>query len=352
MTVEPSLPPITCPSTLVASCAPLLGFAPRDCLVAFIHGVPGRRSPVILRVDLPAPDSAALAARHTATCISGTGGAAVDVVAWVGAESSATRRALPSTCFLAHLAEFLGQVGVEVGAMLSTNGQVWWSQACDDPTCCPEQATALDNERVTAVQAEYVFAGYAPLAGREELATRVARDHTRAATVERALHRRQVQLTPRWRATQIRFLTGLLLEVGSCTGTPSTTTPASTARALRALADIRVRDVVLRRLVVDDRTCAECWSATVEVLCGLLRGAPAGATAPVATVLALVAWMRGDGALATMSLQRAAEESGYRLAELAERLIASGTDPAIWRESLRELPESECLDPSGRGTPP
>ena len=76
------------------------------------------------------------------------------------------------------------------------------------------------------------------------------------------------------------------------------------------------------------------------------------ATAPVATVLALVAWMRGDGALATMSLQRAAEEPGYRLRELAERLIVSGTDPAIWRESLRGLSESGCLDPSGRGTHP
>lgn len=352
MTAEPSLPPIICPSTLVASCAPLLGFVPRDCLVAFIHGVPGRRSPVILRVDLPAPGSAAPAARHTAMSISGTGGVAVDVVAWVSAESSATREALPSTSFLLHLAEFLGLVGVEVGAMLSTNGQVWWSQACDDRACCPEQATALDSERVIAVQAEYVFAGYAPLAGREELAKRVARDQPRAAQVDRALRRRQVQPTSRWRASQIRFLTMLLLESGSCAGAPSTATPASTARALRALADIRVRDVVLRRIVVDDRTCAACWSATVEVLCGLLRGAPAGATAPVATVLALVAWMRGDGALATMSLQRAAGESGYRLAELAERLISSGTDPAIWRESLRGLPESECLDPSGRGTHP
>jgi hypothetical protein len=197
-----------------------------------------------------------------------------------------------------------------------------------------------------------VFAGYAPLAGREELATRIARDQKRAAQVDRALHRHQARPTPRWRATQIRFLTTLLLEVGSCTGTPSAATPASTARALRALADIRVRDVVLRRLVVDDRTCPACWSATVEALCGLLRGAPAGATAPVATVLALVAWMRGDGALATMSLQRAAEEPGYRLAGLAERLIVSGTDPAIWRESLRGLSESECLDPSGRGTHP
>ena len=350
MTAEPSLPPITCPSTLVASCAPLLGFVPRDCLVAFIHGVPGRRSPVILRVDLPVPDSAGPAARHTAMSISGTGGVAVDVVAWVSAESSATRQSLPSSSFLAHLAESLALVGVEVGAVLSTNGRVWWSQACADPACCPEQATALDSERVTAVQAEYVFAGYAPLAGREEIAQRIERDGRLFHDVQARLTTGPVPTsTQRWRDNQVRILTGLLLPDRACNARVRQLTPAMATRLHRGLADIRVRDVLLHRLIVRGRDCDPCWSGTIDVLCAAVRSAPFGWSAPAATVLALVAWMRGEGSLATLSLERALDEDpGYRLAALAADMMRSGTDPRIWRASLASLAESECRDPGAR----
>ena len=350
MTAEPFLPPITCPSGLVASCAPLLGFAPENCLVAFIHGVPGRISPVILRVDLPSRRDAKPAAIQTALSIDGTGGLAIDWVAWVNDDDSTTRDDLSSAAFLAELQSALELVGLEVGGNLSTNGRVWWSHACTEPGCCPVLGTALDVLTMNAVRAEYVYAGYAPLGSREELADRITRDDQRAAEVADVMRRRPpAKPTQRWRDAQIRLLAGLLLPRDACTAPVTPMTATVSARVHRALADIRVRDVILHRLVVRGRHCNRCWEGTLATLCDAVRTAPEPECAPAATILGLVAWMRGEGALATLCIQRAlAEDPDYRLANLAAGLMTQGSDPRIWRESLASLPESECRNPGRR----
>ncbi len=80
-----------------------------------------------------------------------------------------------------------------------------------------------------------------------------------------------------------------------------------------------------------------------------MRSAPEGGCAPAATMLGLVAWTRGEGALATLCIQRAqAEDPDYRLAGLAAGLMGQGSDPRLWRASLAGLPESECRNPGRR----
>ena len=187
MTAEPLLPPITCPSSLVAACAPLLGFVPEKSLVAFIHGVPGRVSPVIMRVDLPPDGHAAAAAAQTALSIDGTGGVAVDWVAWVDDHDSTSRDDLSSARFLHELRQALDLVGIEVGGNLSTNGRMWWSHTCNEPECCPSQGTQLDAGIMNSVRAEYVYAGYAPLPSRDDLTARITRDEGRVLKVQQAL---------------------------------------------------------------------------------------------------------------------------------------------------------------------
>ncbi len=275
MTAEPVLPPITCPSGLVASCAPLLGFQPERSLVALIHGVPGRVSPVIMRVDLPADDQVTDAAAQTALSIRGTGGFALDWVAWVEDPDGTTRDQVSSAGFLRELSCALDMLGIEVGASLSTNGRMWWSHSCLDPACCPGEATPLDAAVMNEVRAEFVYAGYAPLASRGDLAARIARDDERAGEVSRAMQRRRrPQSTQRWRDAQVSFLTRVLLPRTAC-GLPAIPlTVSGRVRVLRALDDIRVRDVVLHRLVVRGHHCDRCWEATIETLCAVLRSAP------------------------------------------------------------------------------
>lgn len=343
----------------MASCAPLLGFTPEHSLVAFISGVPQRRSPVVMRVDLPATGDARNAATHSAVSIAGTGGVAVDAVAWVDDQATEAQSRLSSSQFVTELLAALDLVGIEVGAIVSTNGTVWWAHGCPDPACCPQGARPLDTATMQAIRAEYVYAGYAPLASREQLAHRIARDDVRAHDVAEALGRRtSPRPTMRWRDAQIRFVASVLMPAPDCVadyldgasrGAPAPLTPSAAARLYRALADIRVRDVVLHRLAVRDPHCGPCRTETIETLCGVVRAAPRGWAAPAATILALVSWLHGEGALASLAVQRALDEDPeYRLALLARQLMSRGTDPRDWRAGLQELSESECRNPRGR----
>ena len=213
MTANPILPPITCPTSLVASCAPLLGFVPHHCIVAFVLGVPGRSGPVLVRFDLGDPAHVVRHAETLAAGITGTGGCGVDLVAWVDVPDDATRLELPSESLLDELSVRLYDLGVDVAASLSTNGRVWWSHDCPDVLCCGG-SRPLDAEVLSTVRAEYVYAGFAPLASREELIARLDRDETRSAAVApRLAASRAPANRERWRKTQIGFLTGLLVLV-------------------------------------------------------------------------------------------------------------------------------------------
>ena len=355
MTANRILPRTTSPTSLVASCAPLLGFVPADCVVAFVLGVPDRPGPVLVRLDLGDPDQAADRADELAAGIAGTGGTAVDLVAWVDAVDDATRLELPSEMLLDELDARLYELGVDVTASLSTNGRVWWSHDCPHLLCCGG-SRPLDEDVLSTVRAEYVYAGYAPLASRDELAARLARDEARSAAVAPRLGSRRAPANlERWREAQIGFLTGLLVPdrarrlagsaaTGSSRRDAGLPIPAADVlRALRGLADVRVRDVVLRRLIVADQSAADPWRHTVALLEDLVRCAPAGAGAPAATLLGIVTWMRGEGAQATIALARAEEDDPkYRLAELTRQVITRGTDPAAWRATMSTLTEAEC----------
>lgn len=344
MTAIPNPPPISCPSSLVASCAPLLGFAPRDCVVVLVHDVPGRDWPVVVRVDLPAT-AAPSEASVLASSVHRTGGLAVDIVAWLDAPDESVREDLPTTAWLSELTDALDRLGVEVAECLSTNGRVWWSHACTDPLCCPEKGTSLDAQVMTSVQAEFVYAGYAPLASRDAVAARLSRDEPRASRVAASLSEScRPSRIERWRDAQISWLCDVLLPPeGRPPAKGAGLTTSAAARFHLALADIRVRDTVLRRVAIAERSCPMCWAETIEALCDAVRCAPQGAGAPAATFLALIAWLHGEGALATIALDRAFEDDpDYSLADLAHQLIVRGTDPRHWQSSLAGLSEVAC----------
>jgi hypothetical protein len=352
---DPHLPPITCPTSLIASCAPLLGFTPRHCLVAFVLGVPGRPGPVLVRTDLPRPGAELGWAAGVAGSIAGTGGTGVDLVAWCEVPDTVVRGGLVTVPALHALWAALDGAAIDVLATLTTNGRVCWLHDCPDPCC--ERPRPLDPAVMTAVQAEYVYAGYAPLASREALAARLAADAVRTSRVASSLRtRRPVRGLERWRDIELAHLTGLLVPgelpasrssaLHTGTGGRSLGTPVDArlaARAIHALADITVRDTLLLRLVVADDRDARGWRDTIDLLADITRCAPAGRAAPLATLLAIVAWMRGEGALASVALERAElDDPGYRLAHLAREVISRGMDPREWRRSMSRLTEAQC----------
>lgn len=117
--------------------------------------------------------------------------------------------------------------------------------------------------------------------------------------------------------------------------------PEAVAEALVALRDVSWRDALLAALcpgwmpdglLADEPTAAASAAVAgldpelaLERLSTLVHATPRGEAAPVLTVLAQVAWSRGDGALASIALEEAlAIEPGYRLADLLDRLVSSG----------------------------
>lgn len=354
MTANPSLPPITCPTSLVASCAPLLGFVPKECVVAFVLGVPDRSGPVLIRLDLGDGHDARERARELTAGIVGTQGSAVDLVAWIDAPDDAVRAELPSERFVDELFACLDDAGVGVASSVSTNGRVWWSHDCPDVLCCGDPQP-LDPDVLSTVQAEYVYAGFAPLASRAELSARIEPDHERVAILTGRLSRsREVTNPERWREVQIGFLSGLLVPGWRARSTAASAGAATRragspialpnlARCLRGLQDVRVRDVVLHRMILAEQRPADPWRQTVQLLEELVRCAPERCGAPPATLLAIVAWMRGDGASANIALDRAeADDQHYQLALLTRQVITRGVDPVVWRRTMATLTEAEC----------
>lgn len=106
------------------------------------------------------------------------------------------------------------------------------------------------------------------------------------------------------------------------------------------LRDVRVRDTVLwecARMAGDERMAA------LSVLMVGLRCAPTGAVAPVATCCALVAWLAGDGARASVAVERAlADDPAYSLAQLLVQSLAAGMPPGAWQQATAGLSRIEC----------
>jgi Domain of unknown function (DUF4192) len=150
----------------------------------------------------------------------------------------------------------------------------------------------------------------------------------------------EANLEPQLRARAIWPTTQTL------TGNPAE--PITSAEsALLALSDVGVRDALLVRFAHEQGSCRSCWSHSIAALVEMVRAGPAGHVAPSATVLALVAWLSGDGALGSVALERAlADDPDYRLARLVGQLIGSGVAPQAWRDSLAGLTEEECLHKS------
>ena len=104
----------------------------------------------------------------------------------------------------------------------------------------------------------------------------------------------------------------------------------TTRRVLGGLRDIGFRDDVLRRCtdVHDD--------ALPRVLQELSRLAPPELAAPPYTLLAAAVYLRGNGALAGMALERAlAVEPDYSLARLLDEALMRQVPPSVLRRAWR-----------------
>jgi hypothetical protein len=359
---DPRMPPLVRlgeVGELAAALPHLLGFRPAESLVVVsLRGRPGRagdggRIGLTARIDLPPAAYRPVAVGRLVEAIGSDSPAAVvlavvseasdEVAPPVAAGTGAGRGRpggtpdLPHRALLEVAVPAFTAAGVPVRESLLVRRGRWWSYDCAESCCLPGAGTPLPAG-TSPLAAASALAGQVVAADRAELERRIAPVGLLAAAgMARACDEVGSQLaarTDRLGAAAVAAESWTLLEEAVQRLAPGT---------VRALPDPEVARLAWGLLDVDVRDRAMGWAlgssaAAAEVLwTELTRRAPAPLDAAPATLLAVTAWVRGDGALANVALDRAlSSRPDHRLALLLRSALDACIPPADVRRLIRE----------------
>ena len=172
--------------------------------------------------------------------------------------------------------------------------------------------------------AEAVFDGRVTHSSRESLAATLTPDTSAARAVAALLDGAEPVA-----AAGIRWL------ITEHAASRSTTPPDVVAGLALALAQPALRDEAWRWLSRDSaRSYVEFWS-------DLVRRTPEELVSGPASVLALAAWLAGEGALAWCAVDRAREvDPEHSLARLVAEMLTAATSPELWEVIAEKVGES------------
>jgi hypothetical protein len=321
------------PGELAAALPQLLGFRPAESLVAVGLRGPDRRAVCLTaRVDLPPPQHSASLARDLARSM--LTGDPTGVLAVVVSEDDDGAE-LPHRLLLRELVLALRGHGVPLTDALLVRRGRWWSYDCPDACCAPGAGTPLPAG-TSELAAAAVWAGTVVEADRAALAARLTAEGPAVAAMARACDEVGDELATRtaqlgWDAVAEEAWADLLAAVDDAGPARAGRLPdRQVARLAWGLRDTDLRDRALTLALEEHAAAAEAlWTE-------LTRRAPAPLDTAPATLLAVSAWLRGDGALANVALDRAlAGEPSYTLAGLLRTALDACLPPAAVREVIR-----------------
>jgi hypothetical protein len=347
-----------------------LGFRPSESAVLVSLRAPRGQVGLVMRVDtcdLADHDAGPQLARSAVTLLDRDGARRVMCVLYTDGPDP---RGAPSSLHDAarHLREAVeGPFGDVDLRVVTPTGHL--ELACIDDRCCPPGGRPLHELESTQVGAHMVLAGSSVLGSRDELARIDRADDQARRSVARVRRRWEQRCRDAWLAGPDGVETWREESVAAWRAAVELidgTAPARGApwgRLEAGLADRRVRDAVLVALVpgtadlpercvrgvvpspADDaamgaamrrimdgeegvlppREACLLHEATLEALVGHGRS---GHQAPALTLLAVLAWWRGDGARAQILLDRAlTDDPEYRLATMLADLVGAAIGP-------------------------
>ncbi len=321
------------PGQLAALVPHLVGFVPAESLVALSLRGERARVGLTLRGDLA--DGPGLL-RLVGRAVQDDGAAACALLVFT--EEPSTAAGHPAADLVAQVVDDLADRGVEVTSQVLVRSGTWVSYDCA-LACCPPTGTPVevDAPAVQGLAAAAALEGRAVLASREALVESLGPHVPLGTAVAR---RRQEQAlrglrsgpaeVARWRAALDAFDAGGAGRTGGrpAQGHGPAGRSAVDAPALAAgLHLVAVRDTVLSWTVSRS-------DALLAVALQVCRGCVPPHDAPAATVLAWVAYARGDGALALVALQRALRtDPSYSLAGLLLHALEHAAPPALVRRA-------------------
>jgi hypothetical protein len=325
----------------------LLGFHPSSSIV--LLGISGPREQIRLafRYDLPDPVNSTL-----------SGDIAAHAVAVLRRQQIRTAIIIgygPGS-LVTPVADLLGQVmrssGLAVREMLRVEAGRYWSYLCRDLRCCPADGVPFDALAHPAAAA-LSAAGLTAQPDRASLARTLAPAPGITAAMEKATDRalrRAEELTKEAMAVPgCGDAARLVIDAGRRAvreavavyrGGGAIADHDQIAWLTVTLADLRVRDDAWARMDPEYRLAhRRLWTDVV-------RHARARYVPAPASLLAFTAWQSGDGALASMAIERAlAADPGYSMALLLAEAISAGLPPSAAR--LPMTPEEVAASYAG-----
>ena len=322
---EPTVVKVNELNALVDSVPYLLGFVPTDSIVVVSLREPRDRMEFTVRLDLAPPEYDEELAVMLAARMRHAEADAVMVFVYTSDEPS--ERGLPRRHLVDRLVETMPMDVRE--AFLVTDERIW-SYLCDDEICCPAEGRVReqtpDSLTLAAAHAlhgdvvlpdrEAVVATVQPVTGDRAEAMERAIDE--AATAWAALDPRRARSKARRLATKLR---------ARYESPPATVSDDEAAALIVALHDWRVRDPILGWGKGDS-------DAALMLLHDLAVRAVAPLDAPACTAYAWVSYMRGNGLVASIALERALKsDPDYSLALLLEEALMRQVPPSRMREA-------------------
>jgi hypothetical protein len=333
------------PGEVAAALPHLLGFRPRESVVLLALGGPsGSRLGVTVRADIPPPAGRAAVVRQLVTGVATSNpNSVLAVVVSEAVDPGGPDTDLPHRDLVHELILGLGERGLGARDVLLVRGGRWWSYDCPDPCCAPGAGTRLP-EGVPELAAASVLAGQVVVDDRAELAARIEPDIRRSASMHAAIERvglgvgddirnrgRDEVATESWHA-----VLAAVGRVRSRSGAPLS--DDEVARLLWGVHDRWVRDRALRLALGPDAAAAEqLWTECTRRVASPLTAAPA-------TLLAVSAWLRGDGAMAGIAVERALfDDPDYRFAHLLAQGLSACLPPAEIRALIVDTLDEPSL---------
>jgi hypothetical protein len=336
MSSASSSPPLRLdPGGLVAAIPALLRFRPTDSvvLVGFTAALDAQLVRCVLRADLPAAAEVPAVATWLSTA---TIAQEIDMVAVVIITDAGSGRCveggLPRKDLQQALHRAFNDAHVEVLDMLwvpRTEPGVPWRSYIH-----PAQVGVLPDPRTSPIATETVLAGRQLYASRDDLAAHLEPD---SASVLTGRATRLAALSPVPVEAAARQIRELLDQISAAPTDEVVLDEDTLVGALHALTHSSVRDACLEWMLTEPADPAQqLWTV-------LTRRAPHAHAAHPASLLAVTAYLHGDGVLANIAVERAlGADSEYSLAQILYQALQRSIPPEVFRQFLTDALQTEC----------
>ena len=317
---------LTSPHDLLAAIPFLIGYHPTDSLV--LVSIKDDGVGMAMRVDYPVLQDEAFYDAMAAHCATDGAEGALIVVYQPHDQSDGDR-------VLAHTTAALSRAGIAIYESILIADGYFRSLLCHDTTCCPIEGRPVPPLDSSRVAAESVVAGHPmPFASYEDLGGSVRSNLLayESSWLDRVSKSFVDPASPELNESQRDGATAVIDLANDFITHGISSDQDLMAHVLGRLSDIQVRDFAL------GSHDEESITAYRTMWLHLLRSAPTGYVAPVATLAAAIAYEAGDGALAKAALARAFDDAPtYSLATLLQRVFSAGWPPHSFAGMRSEL---------------